>query len=82
MFESIFGTIIVGVIEAIIFGVIWKKKASPVRDALKTVVTAVKGTGATIVAKQVKKVTDKNPAMKKALDKIINEAHAYIKPEK
>jgi predicted transcriptional regulator len=82
MFEGLIGAIVVGILEAVIFKVLWKKKAGPVRDALKTVVTAVKGTGATIVAKQVKKVTDKNPAMKKALDKIINEAHAYIKPEK
>ena len=82
MFESIFGTIIVGVIEAIIFGVIWKKKVPVLRDAAKAVVTAVKTTGASMVATEVKRVTSKNPGLKKALDKIINEAHAYINPEK
>ena len=80
MFESLIGTFIIGVIEALIFGVIWKTKASPVREALKTVVGAVKKTGSTLVAKEVKKVMDKNPGVKTALDRIINEAHAYLRP--
>ena len=80
MFESFIATIIVGVVEALIFGVIWKKKASPVRDALKAMVGAVKTTGAGVVAKEVKKLTDKNPGVKAAIDKIIAEAHAYVRP--
>ena len=78
--ETVIGTVIVGIVEAIIFRWLWKKKASPVREALKVVVGAVKKKGADMVAAEVKKVLAKNPKVKDALDSIIDEAHARIKP--
>lgn len=76
--EKILAGIVVGIIEAIIFGVFWKKKVGPLRVAAKMMVTAVKDQAATAVADQVKKVTAGNPAAKAVLDVIIKEAHANI----
>lgn len=77
--ESILASIAVGVVEFIIFGVIWKKKASPIRNALEVVVGSVKQMGAREVAKAVKGQLDEHPKTRKALDKIIKDAHAQIK---
>jgi hypothetical protein len=90
--ESIMGYIVVGLVEALIFGVIWKKKVTPLREEAKkaptlrdlvcTLVKVNKATAARTAAGLVKKALKNKPEAKAVLDDLIGLAKAYIAPEK
>jgi hypothetical protein len=80
--ENVIGAIVVGLVEALIFRVLWKKKVPALRNIVSELVKANKKTAAHEAAGLVKKALDKSPATKAVLDSIIGEAHAYVKPDK
>lgn len=76
--ESIIAGIVIGLFEALIFKWAWWKRHVPLRNAVKAMVTSIKGQAATAVANRVKRTLDKNPRARKVLDEVISEAHANV----
>jgi len=80
--ETVIAKIVVGIVEAVVlvglFGWIWKKKVTPLREAAETVVKAVAAEGAVAVAAKTKELLADKPQVKAVLDKVIAIAHAKV----
>jgi len=78
--ETLLVSLATNIILPVLFGWIWKKKVTPLRQATEAVVTAVAAEGATAVAKKTKALVNKQPpAVKEALDGVIKAANALVK---
>ena len=78
--ETLIVSLATNILLPVIFGWLWKKKVTPLRQATEAVVTAVAEVGAVEVAKKTKELVDQQkPEVRKALDHVIAAADALVK---